>query len=163
MTDVRCGRDGVKSASTTETATIEAGSAVAFHVKTYNDPMFNNGIFHPGPAQVYMSKSENLETDVGDGDWFKIYYLGPDSDTTWATDRATQVCATLVFYCLEICVLTNSQINFTIPESTPPGTCEYLSSEPMTLYKLTKTFCRLAPLRVAIPYQRLARTQPVVR
>lgn len=38
-----------------------------------------------------MSKSEDLSTDAGDGDWFKIYYLGPDSDTTWATDRATQV------------------------------------------------------------------------
>lgn len=91
MTDVRCGRDGAKSASTTETATIEAGSAVAFHIKEYKDTSYNNGIFHPGPAQVYMSKSENLATDVGDGDWFKIYYLGPNSDTTWATDRATQV------------------------------------------------------------------------
>jgi hypothetical protein len=40
---------------------------------------------------VYMSKSDDLATDIGDGDWFKIYYLGPDSDTTWATDRATQV------------------------------------------------------------------------
>ncbi|KAJ4299866.1 hypothetical protein N0V90_005112 [Kalmusia sp. IMI 367209] len=104
MTDVRCGRDGAKSASTTETADIEAGSDLAFHIKEFNDPQYNNGIFHPGPAQVYMSKSDDLSTDAGDGDWFKIYYLGPSSDTTWATDRQVQ-------------------INFTIPETTPPGTC----------------------------------------
>ncbi|KAK3215672.1 hypothetical protein GRF29_8g703876 [Pseudopithomyces chartarum] len=103
MTEVRCGRDAAKSAATTETAIVEAGSEVGFRIKEFNDPAFNNGIFHPGPAQVYMSKSEDLATDIGDGDWFKIYYLGPDSDTTWATDRATQ-------------------INFTIPETTPPGT-----------------------------------------
>lgn len=33
MTEVRCGRDAVKSASTTETAVIEAGSDVGFHIK----------------------------------------------------------------------------------------------------------------------------------
>jgi hypothetical protein len=60
-------------------------------MQEFADPQFNNGIFHPGPAQVYMSKSEDLKNDEGDGDWFKIYYLGPSSDTTWATDRQTQV------------------------------------------------------------------------
>jgi len=43
-----------------------------------------------------MSKSEDLKNDEGDGDWFKIYYLGPASDTAWATDRGTQVTFRLV-------------------------------------------------------------------
>jgi hypothetical protein len=50
-----------------------------------------------------MSPSDSPTTDPGDGPWFKIYYLGPSSNTTWATNRATQ-------------------INFTIPRTTPPGT-----------------------------------------
>jgi len=33
MIDVRCGRDAVKSAARTQTATIEAGSEVGFHIK----------------------------------------------------------------------------------------------------------------------------------
>ncbi|KAF1953988.1 hypothetical protein CC80DRAFT_568499 [Byssothecium circinans] len=53
------------------------------------DPAYNNRVFHPRPTQVYMSKSDNLSADVGDCDWFKIYSLGPNSDTTWTTDRAT--------------------------------------------------------------------------
>ncbi|KAF2683124.1 lytic polysaccharide monooxygenase [Lentithecium fluviatile CBS 122367] len=103
MTDVRCGRDGHKWANTTETASVVAGSEVGFHIKEFKDAEFNNGVFHSGPAQVYMSASEDLATDVGDGDWFKIYYLGPEDDTTWATAGATQ-------------------INFSIPLTTPPGT-----------------------------------------
>ncbi|KAK7190675.1 hypothetical protein DPSP01_013395 [Paraphaeosphaeria sporulosa] len=131
MTDVRCGRDAFAyGAAKTDTATIVAGSAVGFHIKVrfhllhsrtpfriytpcgtfantsgtqeFVDPQYNNGIFHPGPAQVYMSASADPAKDDGSGDWFKIYYLGPSSNTTWATDRATQ-------------------INFTIPLATPPG------------------------------------------
>jgi len=67
--------------------------------------MFNNGVFHPGPAQVYMSKSEDLSTDAGDGDWFKIYYLGPDSNTTWATDGATQVSYHLDILWLDLSII----------------------------------------------------------
>lgn len=44
-----------------------------------------------------MSASADPSTDAGDGDWFKIYYLGPSSNTTWATDRATQVSTRLFF------------------------------------------------------------------
>ncbi|KAF9732542.1 hypothetical protein PMIN06_005606 [Paraphaeosphaeria minitans] len=103
MTDVRCGRDAFAyGAAKTETATIVAGSAVGFRIKEFVDPQYNNGIFHPGPAQVYMSASADPASDAGDGDWFKIYYLGPSSNTTWTTERATQ-------------------INFTIPLATPPG------------------------------------------
>lgn len=120
MSDVRCGREAHKYANVTETAQIKAGSDLAFHIKEFNDPQFNNGIFHPGPAQVFMSKSEDLDNDLGDGDWFKIYYLGPNSDTTWATDRATQ-------------------INFTIPETTPPGKCEYIFfSAPVCCFEQSK-------------------------
>jgi hypothetical protein len=92
-------------AAKTETATVLAGTSVGFHIKVYQDPSYNNGVFHPGPAQAYMQKSDDLKTDEGDGEWFKIWYLGPDSETHWATDRATQ-------------------FNFSIPETTPPGDCK---------------------------------------
>lgn len=98
MTDVRCGRDAFAfGASKTETATVSAGSEVGFAIKEFGDAKYNNGVFHPGPAQVYMSASADPAADPGDGEWFKIYYLGPESNTTWATDRATQVRVMFLF------------------------------------------------------------------
>jgi hypothetical protein len=49
-----------------------------------------------------MFPSSSPTTDSGAGLWFKIFYLGPSSNTTWATDCA-------------------AQINLTIPLTTPSG------------------------------------------
>jgi hypothetical protein len=61
-------------------------------------------MYHNGPGMAYLSASTvpNLDDYEGDGDWFKIGYLGPKNDTYW---------------------LTRDQpgMNFTIPASTPPG------------------------------------------
>jgi hypothetical protein len=74
--------------------------------------VFNaNYMAHPGPGFVYMSKAPaSVETYDGSGDWFKVYEIGlcgksPGVDTDW-------------------CMWNKDRINFTIPESTPPG--EYL-------------------------------------
>lgn len=40
-------------------------------------------IGHPGPSQVYMHRTDDLQHDIGDGDWFKIAYEGPLNDTYW--------------------------------------------------------------------------------
>lgn len=45
-------------------------------------------IYHPGPAQAYMSRApdDDLESYLGDGDWFKIGEYGPKNTTTWVLD-----------------------------------------------------------------------------
>jgi hypothetical protein len=50
-------------------------------------------IGHPGPAQVYLHRTDDLQNDIGDGDWFKIAYEGPINDTFWGTwvDPSTDV------------------------------------------------------------------------
>ncbi|CAI6234016.1 unnamed protein product [Periconia digitata] len=102
--DVRCGRSAQNSANGTETATIVAGSDVAFQVKSLHvDDNSVNHIFHEGPGSVYMAKSDDLENDVGDGDWFRISYEGLIDDKIWEVEW-------------------KEFVNFTIPSTTPPGT-----------------------------------------
>lgn len=91
MTNVRYGHSAFGSAATTETATIKAGSEVGFRIKEFRDTRSSNGVFYLGPAQVYMSR-RIWRGMRGVREWFKIYYLGLDSNGTWATDRVTQVC-----------------------------------------------------------------------
>jgi hypothetical protein len=42
--------------------------------------------YHPGPAQIYLSRAPNddLKSYRGDGDWFKIAYAGPLDDQNWS-------------------------------------------------------------------------------
>jgi len=101
---LRCGLDAEKSAAKTETATILAGSEVGFRIGLHISAAFRT-IGHPGPAQVYMHRTDDLVNDVGDGDWFKIAYEGPINDTFWGT-----------------WVAPSTEVNFTIPATTPPGT-----------------------------------------
>jgi hypothetical protein len=98
-TNLTCGRLASNSAKKTKTATYIAGEPISFRVgETYGS------IFHQGPATAYLSKAPNddLENYHGDGDWFKIAYWGPSSDTMWSSYNAVQ-------------------LNFTIPKTTPPG------------------------------------------
>ncbi|KAF2835028.1 lytic polysaccharide monooxygenase [Patellaria atrata CBS 101060] len=102
---MRCGRQAARSGPTTETAIVEAGDEVGFEsqVAFLTDYLQYPDIFHPGPGQAYLSKAPaDLETYVGDGDWFKIASITSKSDTEWA-------------------LLGETQARFTIPKTTPPG------------------------------------------
>jgi hypothetical protein len=64
-----------------------AGSEVGFRVSRDYSRTWREGaeFVHPGPVQIYLSRSPNddLEDYRGDGDWFKIAYGGPVSNTGW--------------------------------------------------------------------------------
>lgn len=53
-------------------------------------------------AYLSASPTRDLSLYQGDGDWFKIGYLGPKNDSYWLTRDQTGM-------------------NFTIPPTTPPG------------------------------------------
>lgn len=110
--NVTCGRGAFKAAMRTETADVLAGSKVGFRVSTDGGGTRNSGdttrqptFYHPGPAQVYLSRAPNddLLHYRGDGDWFKIAYAGPVNSTNWSLWPRV------------------SDFNFTIPKTTPPG------------------------------------------
>ena len=127
--DITCGRQAFKSAATTETADVLAGSEVGFRV-SYNgattpEPYF----YHRGPGQIYLSRApdDDLEHYRGDGDWFKIAYSGPVGKDEWSLYRKPDVSLPK---CPPVACrftskgLTNHpcyQFNFTIPQTTPPG------------------------------------------
>jgi hypothetical protein len=80
------------SAPRTETADVLAGSEVGFRVSTDGRGTRNpeKGLYptfwHPGPAQVYLSRAPNddLQSYKGDGDWFKIAYAGALDNQHWS-------------------------------------------------------------------------------
>ncbi|KAK0614625.1 glycoside hydrolase [Immersiella caudata] len=103
--DVRCGRGAARSGPGTKTAEVFAGDEVGFVVgRSAMEPLEPHIIYHPGPGQVYLSRSPtpNIKDYTGDGDWFKIFYAGPRDDSWWLTRDQTGM-------------------NFTLPASTPPG------------------------------------------
>lgn len=82
--DITCGRSAFDAAAKTETADVVAGSEIGFRVSWDGNGKY--GVFwHPGPAQVYLSRAPNdeLETYEGQGDWFKIAYGGPVGNNEW--------------------------------------------------------------------------------
>ncbi|KAK4232777.1 hypothetical protein C8A03DRAFT_39590, partial [Achaetomium macrosporum] len=90
--NITCGRAAFDSASRTETADVLAGSEVGFRVSTDGNGNRNSAysqfpsFWHPGPAQIYLSRApnDNLQSYRGDGDWFKIAYAGPSDDRQWS-------------------------------------------------------------------------------
>ena len=90
--NITCGRAAFDSAPRTETADVLAGSEVGFRVSTDGKGNRNSdysqypSFWHPGPAQIYLSRapSDDLQSYKGDGDWFKIAYAGPSDDRTWS-------------------------------------------------------------------------------
>ncbi len=90
--NITCGRAAFDSAHRTETADVLAGSEVGFRVSTdgngNRNPEYSQypNFWHPGPAQIYLSRAPNddLQSYKGDGDWFKIAYAGPSDDRTWS-------------------------------------------------------------------------------
>ncbi|KAF2655480.1 lytic polysaccharide monooxygenase [Lophiostoma macrostomum CBS 122681] len=101
-----CGNNASKSAKKTRTATVLAGTEVGFEVADVGGgiPPY---IHHSGPLSAWLSRAPNDDVASYDGlgDWFKIFYLGPLDDTTWAG-------------------LGRTGATFNIPKTTPPG--EYL-------------------------------------
>ncbi|KAK3357257.1 glycoside hydrolase [Lasiosphaeria hispida] len=106
--DVRCGRGAVKSGAGIKTAEVFAGDEVGFVVGRSAmetcQPLEPHVIYHNGPGQAYLSRSTTVHVRdyEGEGDWFKISYLGATNDTWWLTRGQTGM-------------------NFTIPATTPPG------------------------------------------
>lgn len=69
-----------------------AGSEVGFRVSWDGNGKY--GVFwHPGPAQVYLSRApdDDLEQYQGDGDFFKIAYAGPVGNDEWMIWNANEV------------------------------------------------------------------------
>ncbi|KAI1162646.1 glycosyl hydrolase family 61-domain-containing protein [Nemania serpens] len=89
-------------AHNTSTATVIAGDEVGFRIIQDYDGSTGLTIFHAGPGQVYLSRADNLDVYVGDGDWFKIASKGPLDNTDWQ-------------------LIGSRDMNFTIPATTPPG------------------------------------------
>lgn len=82
--NVTCGRLAFESAGKTETADVLAGSEVGFRVSWDGNGKY--GVFwHQGPGQIYLSRApnDNLASYKGDGDWFKIAYSTPISNSEW--------------------------------------------------------------------------------
>lgn len=102
--NITCGRMAFDFAATTKTADVAAGSEVGFRVSWDGHGQPYGWFWHPGPAQVYLSRAPNddLESYQGDGDWFKIAYGGPVGNNEWL-------------------VWSAHDFNFTIPKTTPPG------------------------------------------
>lgn len=100
--DFRCNTGSQGYASKTGVYKVKAGDEIGFGTD------FNALIQHPGPMQVYMSKSttDDVRKYDGSGDWFKIYELGPqdfgsDGITWGVTDK--------------------SNFTFTLPKEVPSG------------------------------------------
>lgn len=100
--NITCGRAAFNSAPQTETADVLAGSEIGFRVSW--DGHGKGGVFwHPGPGQVYLSQvpegiEGGLEVYHGqEGEWFKIAYGGPVSNTEWTLWGAHDVSSFFLF------------------------------------------------------------------
>ncbi|KAK3294450.1 glycoside hydrolase [Chaetomium fimeti] len=109
--NITCGRAAFDSAPRTQTADVLAGSEIGFRVSADGNGNRNAeysqfpSFWHPGPAQIYLSRAPNddLQSYRGDGAWFKIAYAGPLNKQNWSLWPSV------------------SDFNFTVPKTTPPG------------------------------------------
>ncbi|KAF1993279.1 lytic polysaccharide monooxygenase [Amniculicola lignicola CBS 123094] len=127
-----CGREAEKAAKKTETATVIAGSEVGFRIAKIISERDN--IFHDGPGQAYLARAPNgnLEEFNGkEGDWFKISYAGPKTDTSWKLRNL-------------------DSWNFSIPLATPPG--KYLLRwemfQPYSMYNTSQWYVNCAHVNI---------------
>jgi len=97
--DLRCNVGGLASGPATSIATVAAGATVGFAL--------DQAIYHPGPINVYMSKSTvaNVSNYDGSGPWFKI----SDQGATYSSAAINFLSENIVSY------------SFAIPKATPPG------------------------------------------
>lgn len=103
-TNMTCGRNAFKYAPYTYSAAVEAGTEIGF--ETWVCCGLAPGIWHPGPIQIYMTKSPSGkplgELTGYDSEWFKVAYWGPIDENHWYPQD-------------------KSQFIFTLPATTPPG------------------------------------------
>ncbi|KAF1970696.1 hypothetical protein BU23DRAFT_473182, partial [Bimuria novae-zelandiae CBS 107.79] len=66
-------------------------------------------MYHPGGAQIYLSRAPNddLVNYAGDGDWFKIKHIGTTDGKTWDLYEKSEI--------------SIKRLNATIPKTTPSG------------------------------------------
>jgi len=89
--DLRCNKGSMNHRTEPKTATVIAGQDVV-GFQTYAG---TDGLYHPGPVQIYMSKAPGDVRDYdGSGDWFKVYQLGhregSTADDAWLTWKKNQ-------------------------------------------------------------------------
>lgn len=140
-----CGVNATKTGHQTNTAKAEAGSIIGFRPApaTYSSGIipphpFNpqeDVVGHQGPGQAYMSLAPGaLEDYEGDGEWFKIGTSGSSDGMYWDSNGKTE-------------------INFTIPLTTPPGKylirIEHFNISPY--YNGTQQFINCAHVEVSGP------------
>jgi len=140
---VRCGRDHMAYAASTETMTIQAGDTLEFAHQRHDpdewtdDEWYNctNGrgscdpddasapdgymdFNHPGPVLALLSKvpdGQNLTTYDGSGEWTKIYTLGLEVVTDPTTNQ------TSILWLGWNNQGIPSRVVFTVPPQTPAG------------------------------------------
>ncbi|KAH8599380.1 cellulose-growth-specific protein [Bisporella sp. PMI_857] len=100
--DIRCNTGGLASGPSTSTAAVTAGSTIGFAL--------DQSIFHPGPLQVYISKSTvaDVKNYDGSGGWAKLASI----TATFSSGSVNWLASNL------------AQYTFTLPSSLAPG--EYL-------------------------------------
>lgn len=105
--DFRCNQGAFSSAKKTATANVAPGVSLGMELA------YGATMQHPGPAQVYMSKSTGRVDEYdGSGDWFKIH----QETVCGSRDE--------VLRDEDWCTWDKNHLTFQIPVDTPPG--EYL-------------------------------------
>lgn len=94
--NMTCGRIAFESMERTEIADVVAGEEIGFRTMSNAEVNYSGSygfFYHPGPGQVWLSRAPNddLKAYRGDGDWFKIAYAGPKSNTQWKLHWETDV------------------------------------------------------------------------
>jgi hypothetical protein len=94
--NIRCGWGGAATGTLgVETLPVEAGETVTFHSTQWvqdTDTEADMEIYHEGTGSAYLSRVEGeLETNRGDGDWFKIGQWTNRGEKAWELFNAESV------------------------------------------------------------------------
>jgi len=125
---VICGRSAFNSLEKTEIANITAGEEVGFKSismeELYGASSAGGDVqyYHPGPGSIWLSRApgDDLKSYEGDGDWFKIAYAGPKSDTEWELYNKSKVSSPGHSRHVLLCP-DHAKYTVAIPKTTPPG------------------------------------------
>lgn len=155
---IRCGYHAFESLGKTEITDVVAGEEVGFKTISSREVLGEGySADHqeyrlPGPGSAWLSRAPNddLKSYHGDGDWFKIAYAGPKSNTEWKLYMKSSVCFIRCYLFALIQHADSLQYNFTIPKTTPPG--KYLlrveQFEPNTVLGSTKWHANCALVNI---------------
>jgi hypothetical protein len=82
--DIKCNAGGLTSGTTTNTATVVAGTTIGMAL--------DQSIYHPGPITVMLSKATgSLNSYDGSGPWFKVAEMGATITTAAITFPASNL------------------------------------------------------------------------